>query len=571
MGTIADAWRGCLYLMLGSWAVAELGCHEATGPGPGETDAGIQDTADSTPGTASSDSADDATATPGSSDSLGDSAFGSGSDSGSDGSGTDPPCTDTEPGFIPEYEEWRLPVDDLGRALLRDLTGDGRLDIIEVKDGDTWSFARNSGHGFEPLVDWPAPVLVMSEADSWMNDQWALLDMNGDGRVDLVWSAEAADDPIHQRVFFDDLVGQHWRVYLNDGAGFSSDYTAWSLGLSWSPYDPVFAMVRVTSIWSQTMMWDTFDLNGDQLPDLIVTGECPGAQLPCQALIGGPHAAKWSVHWNTGAGFSSEAADWSVPFSGEWPYSLDFSSLSRGYFATFELSNDGLPDFVWGLEMETWSGLAATIREGEVFGRDQGQPYWRVFLNTGLGFSMDDSSWAVPMDDPALEDSGWLGFYAPEPDPKRAYAPSSERWTTRDFTGDGMPDFAWTADPRGFDSGALQMPWGGDLGDPHWRIYPYDEDGFAPSPIRWTLPAVELGHPLAKGFYAPTDSWLSRPSSETQTHWSTLDLDGDGLPDLVWMLDSATRETFGMEDGAPYWRVFRGSAGQKCPQIPEIQ
>lgn len=112
--------------------------------------------------------------------------------------------------------------------------------------------------------------------------------------------------------------------------------------------------------------------------------------------------------------------------------------------------------------------------------------------------------------------------------------PSSH--TTLDLNGDGLADLVSTHD-------AEYEVFGGNA-NPHWRVHFNTGDGFADEASEWSLPSTTFRSTFGGG----------NPSSH-----ATMDLDGDGRPDLVNTHD-AEYEVFG-DAADPHWRMSRNVAG----------
>jgi YD repeat-containing protein len=132
-----------------------------------------------------------------------------------------------------------------------------------------WDVWLNTGRGFESKVAWPAPpfssVSVNSPTDAYpLQDGGtgvtrALRDMNGDGLPDYV---DATFNP--------------WRVYLNTGAGFKTD---------WVPWGGRNGPISTFTYPGEVMVSDVFDVNGDGIADYVYGSYSP-ADAPYSALLG---------------------------------------------------------------------------------------------------------------------------------------------------------------------------------------------------------------------------------------------------------------------------------------------
>jgi hypothetical protein len=232
----------------------------------------------------------------------------------------------------------------------------------------------------------------------------------------------------------------------------------------------------------------------------------------------------WKVYLNTGSGFASSWTRWAVPDSGlgDGFFAAMYGDGPR-YWSLQDLTADGRPDLVQTADSAQSGGYVWTDTEGA---------YWRVFKNTGGGFQSAATRWSVP--ESGLGD----GFFT------TVYAWGARFWYTMDLDGDGSLELVHTANVDQ-DNGFVWQ----DASGPHWRVYPRLGDGFAATWTRWNLPESGLGD----GFFLP--SW-----TDGERAWSTLDLDGDGAPELVHTADpSLDGGKVWVDAAGPYWRVFEAS------------
>ena len=237
--------------------------------------------------------------------------------------------------------------------------------------------------------------------------------------------------------------------------------------------------------------WSTADLTGDGLPDLVITNR-DGEPI----LSGGDQY--WWLYANTGSGFG-EVTTWALPNGGDGIdgfYALGGSEWGKGdqSWSTVDLTGDGLPD------------LVITNQDGEpiVSGGDQ---YWWVHPNTGDGFG-EATTWALP--NGGDSEDGYYALGGSE------WGKSDQSWSTMDLTGDGLPDLVIT------NQGGEPITSGGDQ---YWWVHPNTGSGFGEA-TTWALPN---GGDSLDGYYAPSGSEWGKGDQS----WSTVDLTGDGLPDLV--------------------------------------
>lgn len=269
-----------------------------------------------------------------------------------------------------------------------DITGDGFPDYINATTTPWLVYPGGCTSattcGFGPPVSWSAPLPyteVVNEANFQYTTQF-LIDLNGDGRLDLVSTGLQETDP--------------WNVYLGVDNGFDLQPATFTAA------GPIRKRY-VGSLGSQSAVDthdDLVDFNGDGLPDRISTthGEvsdpnyiftqtwkvytvydasgavqafvpwttllCPPYGTECPGVVpsGGTLGFALQVELNTGSGFAPPVYS---------PYPFTMGTL-RHQTATGEvlqdlidMNADGLPD--------------AVIRDTE------GSVAWRVSLNVGGG------------------------------------------------------------------------------------------------------------------------------------------------------------------------------------------
>lgn len=396
----------------------------------------------------------------------------------------------------------------------------------------------------------------------WSPFTWSLLDLNGDGRLDLVHT----EDPESKGHPFSSAgIGSHWRVYVGGPKGFAPSAVQWTL-----PSDTFHAPTFQQGVYR----WAMVELTGDQRLDLVLTGD-PKSQGSAYVDDAG---AFWRVHRNTGKGFEANAQIWRVPdvtfdmtsaFSGKWTWS------------TVDLNGDG------------WLDLVHTENptdEGQAFS-GAASPHWRVYLGAAGGFAAQATLWAVPGSDiDAL------------------YASTGKwGWWTLDADGDGRADLVHTEDPN-----AEGRAFGGKT-DPHWRVYQNTGGGFAPTATLWAVPSegfdsvtvqfnewswstldlngdgyVDLVHtedPTAQGkafdgddgnhwrvywggsggFASDWAPWpVPRPEIDAVWSygdwgaWGVLDLNGDGCVDWVDTRDPASKSSAYVGPTGAHWRAHFG-------------
>ncbi len=236
---------------------------------------------------------------------------------------------------------------------LLDMDGDLRPDLVVTDRCDHagvgtshWSVYLNQGDGFADLpLAWSLPFGYGADAlDDLQKDEsnlcvvgelsYATIDLNGDERPELVVT-DACD---HEGVGT-----EHWLVYVNDGAGFSSNPIYWSLpsGFTSDDFDDVAG--DGGACFEGELSYGLRDLDGDLRPDLVVTDACDH---------GGVGTEHWLIYFNDGDGFVTTPTEWSLP---GWPNdALDDLQTDEGAgcvegelsFAVLDADGDRAADLV---------------------------------------------------------------------------------------------------------------------------------------------------------------------------------------------------------------------------------
>ncbi len=197
------------------------------------------------------------------------------------------------------------------------------------------------------------------------NKQWVTFDIDGDGLVELVQTA----DPTTGKVWGAGTAAQSWKVYKKDGWGFSQTPIIW----------PVPDSGHIDGFDSATgggagRQWVTLDLDGDGKPDLVQTS-IPSANKVWGAGTSSPY---WKLYRNLGAGFATTATNFAVPDGGADGFFAITSGSSNRYWTLLDLDGDARLDLVQTADPATgdvWG--AAPLQRGGT-GKSS-TPYWKVF------------------------------------------------------------------------------------------------------------------------------------------------------------------------------------------------
>lgn len=289
--------------------------------------------------------------------------------------------------FVPQISAGtNLGVKDVA---LVDVNGDGRVDTVGRIGGGQWSVCLSNGAGFSPCQAWNGTDLLFASV------QFA--DLNADGKADMVGH----------------VGGNNWTVCLSTGSNFNCQN------------------------WGATNLSDAkfADLNGDGRADLIAKD------------VGN----NWRICLSTGIGFSCQT--WSG------------SSLAINDVRLVDMNGDGLIDMVaksagdnWGVCLSTGTNFSCSEWAGTSIGMEfvrfadmngdgktdvvgpADTALLRVCLSTGKGFVCEGwDSTNIPYDDTTLADVNGDGMA----DIVGQSSAASGTWSACLSTGRGFRCEAW--------------------------------------------------------------------------------------------------------------------------------
>lgn len=400
---------------------------------------------------------------------------------------------------------------------------------------------------------------IANNADG--NQSWGLIDMNGDGKKDLVVFAQ--NDLNGDDFVFDITNSPHWKVYFNTGTQFNSSSTAWSVPSGGKIVGSVnygfnnSAGTAVANSPDGNQSWSLFDVNGDRLPDLVVTAQADlNGEVTVLGLGSNNH---WNVYLNTGSGFNTNALSFQLPDGG---YIL--GGISRGFINTAgsAASSNDEGNMNWGMmDMNGDDRLDLVVTsqvnvngDNVVYGFGN-NPYWKVFLNTGSGFNTSVTNWSVPQGG-YMNGSVAFGYNNLYASAAGNNTEGNQTWNVVDMDGDHRPDLVITAQN---DLNGLDVAFGGT--NPFWKVYLNTGGGFSGAVVNWRLP---VGGKLTTNGTVGFNNFSGTPTSnelEGSMAWVMIDITGDGKPDLVSTggLDLNKELTvFGLSS-TPYWKLHRNN------------
>ncbi|MBL0048692.1 MAG: T9SS type A sorting domain-containing protein [Bacteroidetes bacterium] len=473
---------------------------------------------------------------------------------------------------------------------IMDINGDGLSDLVVTSENLTantatvfgaatnpyWKVYLNNGSGFSTLAsNWAVPVgglkngannlgfylAGFSTAASYsLNSQnWNVMDMNGDNKPDLVVTSENLT--ANTSTVFSPSSNPYWKVYLNTGSGFSTIANNWAVpvgGLKNGANNVGFYLTGFYTAASYSLHsqnWNVTDINADGKPDLVVTSENLTANT--STVFGTAPNLYWKVYLNTGTGFSTTASNWAVPIGGlkngatNLGFYLSAYSTAANYslnsqnWNLMDINADGKPDLV--VTSENLTSNTSTVYSAA------SNPYWKVYLNNGSGFSTVASNWTVPMGG-LKNGANNLGFYLTAYYTAASYALNSQNWNLMDINGDGLSDLVVTSENLTANNATVFSP----TSNPYWKVYLNNGSGFSTAPSNWAVPVGGLKNGANNlGFYLAGFSTAASYSLNSQ-NWNVMDMNGDNKPDLVVTSENLTANTSTVYSPTsnPYWKVY---------------
>jgi len=456
-----------------------------------------------------------------------------------------------------------------------DIDGDGLVDLVctgtRVSNGSVtefspannsyWKVYLNTGNGFSSSsTTWSLPAggevyngvnqgfwSLGSFGNDTGSDSWSTLDIDGDGRPDLVCTGTRVSNGYVTE--FSPANNSYWKVYLNTGTGFSSSSTTWSLPAGGEVYNGVnqgFWSLGSFGNDTGSDSWRTLDIDGDELVDLVCTGTRVSNGYVTE--FSPANNSYWKVYLNTGNGFSSSSTTWSLPAGGEV-----YNGVNQGFWSLGSFGNDAGSDSwrtldIDGDELVDLVCTGTRVSNGSVTEfSPANNSYWKVYLNTGNGFSSSSTTWSLPTGGEVYNgvNQGFWSLGSVGNDT------GSDSWSTLDIDGDGLVDLVCTGTRVSNGSVTEFSP----ANNSYWKVYLNTGNGFSSSSTTWSLPAGgEVYNGVNQGFWS-----LGSVGNDTGSDsWRTLDIDGDGSVDLVC---TGTRVSNGsVTEFSPannsYWKVY---------------
>jgi beta-lactamase class D len=356
--------------------------------------------------------------------------------------------------------------------------------------------SNSNAQGFaSPSIQWNIPAVLDGYEERFADTDHVVVDMNGDGKPDLVHTENQATESVSD-VF---LNGQqkYWKVYLNTGSGFSATATQWNIPAVLDGYEERFAYTDHVVV----------DMNGDGKPDLVHT-ENQATESVSDVFLNGQQKY-WKVYLNTGTGFSATSTQWNIPAVLDG----DEERFADTFHVVVDMNGDLKPDLI-----HTENQATETV--SDVFLNGQ-QKYWKVYLNTGTGFSATATQWNIP----AVLDGDEHRF-------------ADDYHVVADMNGDLKPDLVHTQNPA--TNGTSDVFLNGQ--QKYWKVYLNTGSGFSATSTQWNIPVV-------------SDNYEYRFAD---TYHTVVDMNGDLKPDFI---DTENEATNGDSDvflngQQRYWKVY---------------
>ena len=240
--------------------------------------------------------------------------------------------------------------------MLIDINGDGLMDeisrsLLNRRSGPV-PFEIRLGQvdaGFAPPIEWEEATISpgITQTVSYKQHQYStkrLMDMDGDGRPDIIERAPVRREPAN------------YQVYLNTGTGFAP-------AADWGPGEAQYVMDTAGRANTTKLL---MDINGDGLPDELYR--------PSQRQTVGRYSRPEIIHnlqvrLNTGSGFG-EAQDWGTM---QGLYLKEQYGDAHTIHELVDINGDGLPDDLYrsyarSRGTEQISNLLVRLNTGSGFG-----------------------------------------------------------------------------------------------------------------------------------------------------------------------------------------------------------
>ncbi|RLJ24137.1 putative secreted protein (Por secretion system target) [Flavobacterium lindanitolerans] len=329
-------------------------------------------------------------------------------------------------------------------------------------------------HGFNAIAD--------GDTGNIDGDQtWTTMDMNGDGKPDLVVTSQKVTIGNYGvGTAFGLPSTPHWKVYLNSGNGFATTAVNWTL-----PQGGYLSSMAVhgfnaiadgdTGNMDGDQTWTVMDMNGDSKPDLVVTSQkVTIGNYGVGTAFGLPSTPHWKVYLNSGNGFATTAVNWTLPQGGYLSSMAvhGFNAIADGStgnidgdqtWTVMDMNGDSRPDLVVTSQEVTIGNYGVDT----AFGLPS-TPHWKVYLNSGNGFATTAVNWTLPQGG-YLSSMAVHGFNAIA-DGSTGNIDGDQTWTVMDMNGDSRPDLVVTSQEVTIGNYGVDTAFGLPS-TPYWKVY----------------------------------------------------------------------------------------------------
>ncbi len=437
----------------------------------------------------------------------------------------------------------------------------------------TWPIPQG-GHSYS-TINYGYDALADYTTGGTLGDQtWSVIDINGDNKPDLVVTAQSTEFTqfSNQAIAFGTGANRYWKVYLNNGSGFSSTATNWTIpqgGHTYSTidygFDALYGNTGGGEVGDQN--WSVMDMNNDGKPDLVVTAQTVEFDtFSNQAIAFGTGSNRyWKVYFNTGSGFNTTPTTWTIPQGGHTYSTIDYgydaladsagATVGDQTWSVLDMNADGKPDLVVTAqtqEFQTFSNQALAFGTGT-------NRYWKVYLNNGTGFSTTATNWPIPQGGHSYSTIQY--GYDALADITSGGTIGDQTWSVLDMNNDNRPDLVVAAEVKAVAGFSNQSTAFGAANAHYWKVYLNNGNGFSSTSTNWPIPqGGEVYSTIDYGFNALAASTTGGDVGNQS--WSIIDMNSDNRPDLVVTAESKEFTQFSNQAtafgpaNAKYWKVY---------------
>jgi hypothetical protein len=409
------------------------------------------------------------------------------------------------------------------------------------------------------------------------NQGWGIFDINGDDKPDMVVTGERFASSVKS---YTNVNGQYWKVFLNNGNGFSTTHIEWPCpaggrkqsGIDYGFYTSGYTALNSHNIGSQS--WTIADMDGDKKLDLVITSELTSSGVLPYSASGNPY---WKVYLNNGSGFNNTALNWPLPSGG-----LKSGTLTIGFNQFFgQTSSSTIGSQLWEVNDINGDGKPDIVVTSELFSNPNTHfqvfnfstaPAWKVYLNNGNGFNTTETLWPIPNGGSILNPVNSsspvrpTGFALFNDYSTNNVSPiGSQRWFSKDMNGDGKIDLIVTGEKTTTNSNSsIQsvFSYNHETSNHHWKVFLNNGAGFNTTPLTWSLPNAGSSEQSGYARTMLVESNVHNSSNSAGSiSWFLKDLNADGNIDLVVPSQKTSLAYPPVFDAStsPYWKIYLGS------------